>query len=419
MLINPSIYNVSGRLNNNYDPFSDRRYTASTFKTGNFNITNSLTSSINQAMNNAVSNFSSQFNASLKGLNKAANALSDSKGQAFQGRTVENASKAFTVSAAAGAKMGANALTVSQVATKQKNTSAAVAGNEVGFSNAKFSLTVEKEGKSKTIDLTVKTGESNSAAMERFAKTINESDAGVTAKVSQDQYGYAKLELESNTTGKDKGFKVSGTLADTFKLNDNQTAGQDLVYELNGTKGTQASNTITTADKKTTINVKGTTEGAQTFTVKEDTKGMAEAVKAFANAYNEFVDATTNNNNPLVQSMAKQFKNVINKSLDKMGIEGVTLSSDGKMAVNETELNQSLQNNYDEVKNAMMKFDSFTNTIERRTETVLKSPVSNYMPEMESRRTAVKPFIYNYDKLSALNNLNNFGTQGSIIDISL
>lgn len=419
MLINPSIYNTTGRLNFNYDPFNDRRSTASQFNVGSNRYDKSLASSINQAMNSAVTTFSKQFKSSLDGLNKAANVLSDPKGEAFQGRSATSSSKAFSVSAATGAKIESGTFAVSQMATHQKNVSTAFASNAQTHSGSSFNLNIEKGSKSTALSFKVEDGETTGSALNRFAKSINSSNVGVTARVNVDDQGYAQLNIVSNETGKDKGFKLSGSLADAFALNDKQEDGKDLAYERDGVKGTSSSNTLTFDNGKVTVKVQGTTEKTENFQVKEDPNGMTNAVKAFATAYNQFVDATKDNTNPMAKSIEKQFKNAISKSLNSMNLEGIGLDENGKMAINEKELSNAIQANQDSVKKAVMKFDSFANTIERKTENVLNSPISKYMPQMESRPNAVKPFMYNYDKLSSLNNLNTFNTQGSIIDISL
>lgn len=419
MLVNPSIYNTTGRLNFNYDPFNDRRSTASKFNVGANRYDKSLASSINQAMNSAVSNFSKQFNESLKGLNKAANVLSDPKGEAFQSRSASSSSKAFTVTAAAGATMGTSTFAVSQMATHQKNASKAFSSTSLAHSGSSFDLKIDKGSKSTALSFKVEDGETTGTALNRFAKSINSSGIGVTARVNVDEQGYAKLNIVSNETGKDNGFKLSGTLADAFSLNDQQEEGKDLAYERDGVKGTSSSNTLTLDNGKVTVKVQGTTEDPAKFTVKEDPNGMTNAVKAFATAYNQFVDSTKDNTNPMVKSMATQFKNSIAKSLTSMNLEGIGLDKNGKMAINEKELSNAIEANQDSVKKAVVKFDSFANAIERKTENVLNSPISKYLPQMESRPTAVKPFMYNYDKSSSLNNLNTFNTQGSIIDITL
>lgn len=419
MIVNPSIYNGTGRLNYNYDPFAERRNTSLATKTNKSGYTNSLTNSINQAMNSAISKFSSNFQASLSGLKNATKNLNNPNSNAYAGRTTTENSKSFSVEASAGAKIGSTALSVTQLASAQKNSSKAYASDSKEFENTSYKLTIKKDNTSKAFDFSVKSGETYSTAMNRFAEEINSSKSGVTAKVTQDQYGYSKLAIESNETGKNKGFELEGTFADTFKLNDNEEQGKDLEYEVDGEKKTSSKNAIELDGGKVKVKVQGTNEKAENFTVKEDSTGMTNALKDFAKAYNAFAEASKDSSNPLTQSISKQFKNTIDKSLKKMDIEGISLNSDGKMTIDETALAASVKENYDSVKDAVMKFDSFAKTIERKTDNVLSSPISKYMPNIDPRQNVVKPFIYNYDRSSTLNNLNSFTSQGSIIDITL
>lgn len=420
MIVNPSIYNGFGRLNYNYDPFNQRKSAqTSPFPATKAPYTNSLANNINQAMNSAVKNFSTDFKASLTGLNAAAKDLVNAKSAVYSGRTVTENNKAFSVDSALGAKIGANTLSITQLASAQKNFSTAYAKDASELSGKGFDLTIKKGSQSKTLKLNGVDGETNGETLTRFAKTINDSKSGVTARVKEDQYGYSNLEITSNETGKESKVELSGTLAEDLKLNDKQEDGKNLEYELNGVQGTSSSNTLTQDNGRIKITAKEVTTEAQSFTVKEDASGLAKGIARFADAYNAFIDNAKANNNPLTQSIANQFESFVSKSINKMDLKGISLDENGKMTIDQKQLTKSVDTKYDDVKNDVMKFDSFAKVAERKTENMLRSPISNYMPDLSNKQNMVKPFIYNYDKSSYLNNLNSSNVQGSIIDIAL
>lgn len=418
MLINPSVYNVSGRLNNNFDLFSTNRKatgSSSPFTVGGFK--NSLADSINQAMNNAISGFSKTFNNSIKDLKTTSKALADPKASAYAARTVDQKSSAFSVKVGDSAKLNTSSIKVSQIATAQVNTSKAFAKADTTLSGSTQTLTIKKGSTEKSFNFTIGANENNLDALNRVAKDINNAQTAVSAKVTTDDTGNSKLVLTSKETGKDKGFEVSGSLANDLELNANVKAGQDLEYELNGVKGSSAENLISQDNGKVQITVKDVTKDTESFTIKEDPKALYNAVKDFAKAYNQFIDNASENNNPMTQALKKQFQGSVSNTLKNGSLEGVTMTSEGRLEVNEKLLEKNISEDYAAIKKDLTSFSSAASKISRKTDEVLQSPTSKLYPDFANGRSGVNPFIFNYNQASQLNNLNSLLVQGGILDV--
>ena len=429
MLVNPSIYNNTGRYTSNYDLLTlERRNGVASSKSKNtmgYPYKNSLTEQINQSKYETISNFSTNFSRDIGALLTTVKLLSNKKSAVYDDRKADEKSKAFDVLAKDGATMGKQNLKVSGLATSQVNSSQSKSKNTLFEEDFSGQLNINKNGKNKTIDFTLKKGESREDGYLRLSKTINQADAGVSAEVKTDEMGYTTLKITSKETGKDNGFELSGTLADELDLNNKITKGTNLTYELNGKKGESASNQLKLENGKIEVNVKDTNESAETFDIQASSKSLVDTLKNFADSMNQFVERQKNSDNPAMQSVVRQFTNTVRDSLKKMDLEGVQMDKDGQIRIDESKLSKGLEGKVNEVKDAMTQFDSFASSLTRKSEQLLNSPLGELVPRTTNNTgnktlgSSLKAYMYNYSAQSIVTNINQLGGTGSVMDIRI
>lgn len=422
MLVNPSIYNGLGRYNKNVDLTSlERRNgpSAMTKKGEEARIKNSLTEFINNASYKQVSSFNAQFSSDLKALNQSAKTLSNKTSDLFSSRQVTQSSSSFDVSAKSGAALGKRSFSVNALATKQTNLSESKSSTLAMSESSKDSLVIEQGTSKTTIQVEKKSGDTYESYLGRAAKAINESQNGVKASVKVDAMGYAQLSVESKEAGTNSAFKLSGSAADALKLNDQQTAAKDMSYTLDGKEGTAKSNTLTLEDGKTTITAKAVSTESQSFEVTKSSSALTSSLKSFADAFNRFVDNQSGNDNPLSKSIVKQLSGIAKRTVENIGVEGISVNDQGKIAIDESKLNASIKENPDAVEKALTRYDSLSSAIARKTDQIQSVPSFQLAPNFNQNAFPVKAFIYNYTQQSTLSNINQLTSGSSMIDIRI
>lgn len=429
MLVNPSIYNNTGTYTSNYDLLTlEKRTGVASAKAKNtlgYPYKNSLTEQINQAKYDTISKFATDFRADIGTVLSTVKLLSNKKSTVYDDRKAVEKSKAFDVKAKDGATIGSQNLKVSQLATAQVNSTALKSKNTLFEEDFNGQLNINKDGKNKTIDFTLKKGESREDGYLRLAKTINQTDAGVKAEVKTDEMGYASLNVTSKETGKDKGFELSGTLANELDLNNKITKGTNLNYELNGKKGESDSNQLKLENGKIEVDVKGTNESAETFEIQASSNSLVDTMKNFAASMNQFTESQKNSDNPAMQSVVRQFTNTVKASLSKMNLEGIQMDKNGKIQVDEAKLSKELDGKVGDVKDALTNFDSFASSLTRKSEQLLNSPLGDLVPRTAGNTgnktlgSSLKAYMYNYSAQSIITNINQLNGTGSVMDIRI
>lgn len=429
MLVNPSIYNNTGKYTSNYDLLTLEKRTgvanAKPKNTLGYPYKNSLTEQINQAKYETIRQFSTNFRADISTVLSTVKLLSNKKSAVYDDRKAVEKSKAFDVKANEGATLGKQTLKVSQLATAQVNTASLKPKNAIFDDDFSGKLDISKNGKTKSIDFTLKKGETHEDGYLRLSKAINQGNAGVSAEVKTDDMGYTTLKITSKETGKDAGFKLSGTLADELNLNSSEKEGTNMVYELNGKDGESTTNDLKLDDGKIEIQVKATNGEADSFDVQASSKALVDTLKDFATAMNQFTENQRDSDNPAMQSILRQMTNTVKASLDKMDLKGIQMDKNGQLTIDETQLNEALENDVEGIKDKLTDFDSFAANMTRKSEQLLKFPLGELVPrtnsdgENKTLGSSLKAYMYNYSAQSIITNINQLNGTGSVMDIRI
>lgn len=197
--------------------------------------------------------------------------------------SVSSAPGVATTTASSSATSGTYSVNVTQLAQEQKSASAYFADpNAAYFTLGSFAL---QSGAGST-SISVSTGSLNGVA-----SAINSANAGVTASVQSDTFGY-RLTLTGQQTGAANTFSASASPSDPFGWSKNlgllalsQTqASADSGYTIGGVAGTSASNQNVAVDTGVTMNLLAV--GSTTITVAPDYNSVLANTNSLVSQYN-------------------------------------------------------------------------------------------------------------------------------------
>jgi len=237
--------------------------------------------------------------------------------------------------------------------------------------------------------------DSSSNTLSGVRDAINDADIGVTAAIVKTGSAY-RLLMSSDASGLANGMQV--TVSDSGDNNNtdgnglsrlafNASAGTanvhqtiaaaDAAFTVNGLALSSASNTVANVIDGLTLTLKDVTTTTATLSVTDNTSGIKAAVNTFVAGYNTLVttlddltgyDFATKKGGPLqgdfsVLSIASQLRNTLGAaangfqgSYSRLAELGITTSSTGQLAVDDTKLSAALVANYDDVSAVLTRF---------------------------------------------------------------
>lgn len=288
------------------------------------------------------------------------------------------------VSAEKTAIAGSYSVEVEQLAASSKVATQALATD---FATSGAGTLEIKLGADDDSAVTVNIGDGASLVEIRDAINKELEDKGVSANiVNNPNTGKSQLVLSAKETGAGKDIMVTGSdsLAD-FSIDGSQkaegTAGgylqqaQNAKYSIDGLQLESATNTVKDAIPDVEFTIKAKTEEDKPLTVKvgEDQAGVKEQLKKFVNAYNDFMsvakqltavtkvgeDKAPVTGGLVGDSTVRSLVNGVRAELSNMapggdGLRvladlGITTDKDGKLKIDDKQLDKALENNFDQV----------------------------------------------------------------------
>lgn len=204
------------------------------------------------------------------------------------------------------------------------------------------------------ITWTAGTNGSNTLSMGGFATDSTTATANRTALIAQTGFDAAQL----------------GTQAIGAQKMAQSVAAQNAVFSVNGVQVTKTSNTVTDVVEGVTLNLSKVTTAPVALTVTRDTSAVSNSISSFVKAYNDIVttlknnagyDATTKQGGILlgdstVRNLQTQLRSMLNTSvvgvsgtLTRLADAGVNFQKDGTLAINQTKLNDAINNNFNDI----------------------------------------------------------------------
>ncbi len=243
-------------------------------------------------------------------------------------------------------------LTVNRLAKSSIDQSKGFASKDSVVTDTDTSMTISIDGTDYTIDVAAGT------TLSQLTDLINETAGSkVTASIidtgGTDPFS---LIIKSDETGADQSVSYSYAGTDFLGMN-NVQAAQDAELVFNGVTVTRASNRIDDLVVGLTLDLKE--EGASShISIKQDNEAITESVKAFVEAYNDFMDevsaatrydAETETSGIFqgegtITGLKYGVSNIVNGAVGAGGLAdlGITVDRNGYMSLDETQLKSML-----------------------------------------------------------------------------
>lgn len=322
-----------------------------------------------QSVLNTESGTLTGINSDLNALQTAFQSLTSLAG-GLSGMTATSANSAV-VTATAGdtAVAGNHAITISALATTSSYDTNDLASPTTTFGTGTVQIQV---GSGTAQPITVSSGNNTLTGL---AAAINQAGIGVTASVITDANG-ARLALLSDTTGTPGNLTVTSNVSG---LTFTQTQpGTNAALTVDGISLSESSNTVTGAIPGVTLSLMGTSSTPVGVQVGADATTAAQAIQSFVSAYNTVIQdanhqfavstGTDAAGNPTVTAQPLQadagLMQVQNQLLDaanyamsgnngitSLASLGITMNSDGTLAVSNATLQNALSSNFSAVQN--------------------------------------------------------------------
>ena len=355
------------------------------------------------------------FKSALADLQESLSAVNSSA--TFQQKNATTSdSTVMTVSASADAATGSYAISVENLAAAQSlavratftSVSEVVGTGTLTFTRGTTSYTADTSDPVNTANDTydgfvAKAGiasntitiDSTNNTLSGVRDAINAADIGISATIVNDGSAY-RLVLSSNETGAGNSFQVgvsdAGDSNDTdgsglSRLAFNSAAGTTNVYQtvaavdagftVNGLALSSKSNVVTDSITGLTLTLKKTSTAPVTIATTDNTAGIKSAINTFVAGYNDYVttlngltayDSSTGASGALqgdfsARSISDQIRNAISAvsdgwvgSYSRLAEIGITSTSTGALAVDDTKLSAALETSISSVEGVLTRF---------------------------------------------------------------
>ena len=233
-------------------------------------------------------------------------------------------------------------------------------------------------------------GDNNS--LEGVANAINDQTSGVYAYVIDTGVGANpyKLMITAEDTGLDNAFTID---EGTTSLSWTETvAAEDADIDVNGENIQSATNTVAGVVPGVTMTLLGESASAANLTITRDLSGIQSNMQSFVNKYNavmEFINDQSEFNEDsgagvlsgdgtlryiqrsLQQTIGSTFN--VDNDIQSLSMIGIKTESDGSLSINETELQDALNENYSEVMDLFTAEDAVLDAVEAKLDIFLDS----------------------------------------------
>lgn len=361
------------------------------------------------------------FHDAVKGVNSSAKAIT-AKGF-FDQKYVTSDSSAVSGQAKTGAKSAQYEVTVSQLATGQRNESAKVNGGGYGaLASGSYTFGISAgTGVEKQVAVNVSATDTNKQVLSKFAAAINNGNTGVRAEVKTDgdkQY----LSLQGKDTGAASTFSlrdISGNAVSSLNLSNTAQAAQDAKYTVNGTAYQSSSNKVSLDNGNVTLQLNKTSVDKVKVSVGEDPNKLAEAVGSLVNQYNKLNEVVSNSGfmTSRGEKLLSGVQSLVSRRSSELAQMGITMDSGtGQLAVDEKKLSSALASSPDKVKSALAGSGGLAKNLEGLSKAIMDMPMSSYVKAPDVSQAL--GYGNGFQGFSSLNK-QNMAAQGLFFDMTV
>ena len=326
---------------------------------------------------------SNKYNTQLSAIGQISSALSNLQsvsGKMSTGAFLQQFKASSTdtsianVTTSSGGVSGSYALNVTQLAKSRQLVFDQFGGSDITdpkatLSGAPTSLTLTVAGKSSVINLTPSA--SDTVSLQSISDRINQSSAGVSASVVQNNGKY-KLVIASSNSGSDNAFSIgaggtdSGSTSGSTLVGLTQSttaasesaAASDALLTVNGVSVSSGSNHLTNVISGANVDI--TKLGQSTITMTSDSSGITSSLQGFVDAYNQVksaVDSARSGSlkaNASVLAIQQKLTSILSTpvagvdattSYAYLAQAGISIQKDGTLKLDQTAFNKALSAN--------------------------------------------------------------------------
>lgn len=375
-------------------------------------IVSKYTGMLNKAVTSELSNVISSVRNNTLQLNKNAKALTTTP-KTFNALAPDNAATGILGS---NYQYKNNTLQINQLATKQVNEGNSFTPKDTNtFAPGAYSMSLKSGSKSYQLDITIGEKETNAFVLNKVAEGINGLNAGITAKVFTNDSGDQNLVLESDNTGTNSAFEVTGTLTTALGVDQTTQEAQNAQFTFNDEDYETQNNTPALDNNKVQLNLKKVTEGTVQLDTSINTDNLANKVNAFVESYNSLQENLNNQSgNRAIKAIGNQLDKMAQNASKDLKEFGIHRDDNGQLKVEQDTLTEAIANNPDRARRLLADRNSFASKVQTRTEQFLKMPANSIA---DFNKQSPNPYHFLSDRQNTL--IKSAFYAGNMFDLTL
>lgn len=399
-----------------YGPSSD-------FLFSNFPVSKSFSDYIDSAAEKKVADFMERYEDSSNSLSEVSRDLKQLFISTYENKEVRVDSDTLEAVAKQDAMVQAYNFTVEQLATVQQDSSNAVERDGTNLTEfGTTEITIDQAGESFDITIDTQGAEDNQAVLKKVSSAINKSEANVSAKVLTDDSGNARLALESEESGRDNAFEVSGDLASFIEIKSISTA-QNARYSVNGEIAESNSNTIALDHDQLEVTFKEETDEIESIAVELSTETAESKLSNLVEQLDDVKDFLTNysDDSPMLAKYKRRFQGLIHQFESDLEAVGIEKDNNDSMTFSEDRFQQKFDEDGTDILKNLDRANGFINELNKFSDDLQAQNIQTLAPASSSNNlpTFMQDDFISYLALSRNFNMNAFYPTGGILDFML
>lgn len=295
-------------------------------------------------------------------------------------------------------------LQVEQLATPQHNKGNTLPAEQSSIDAGKHQFLVQTAGSDYQFEIETKAGESNLRIQRRLAMSVNNSNIGIRAKVTESGAS-SMLTLESQASGSgalEGGLRfqiqdINGShLAERLGIHQVFQPSEDAIFQLNGELQNSSSNQIS-VNNGIGIQLHQISKQPVSVCLTPDTSSILEDVEHFVDIYNHFIDlANQTDQQPNgSKKLLNELRGINRYFYNSLESTGLTITADGHLKKDDALLVQSTKNG--QFQELFQQLSDFKRAIQNTTNKITLNPME-YVDKMvvsypNTRQSFPNPYL--------------------------
>jgi len=401
-----------------------KAYSPSTdFIFNNFPVSRSFGDFIDTRAEQTVEDFMKRYKESSTELSQASTDLKQLFLKTYENKKIHIDSESLEAVSKQNVMIKKYDFVVAQLATIQQDTSNAIDSNSTNLTEfGTTELELQQDGQNFTLSINTEDAENNQDVLKKISSAINKSTAAVSAKVLSDGEGNARLSLESQQTGSEKAFKLTGDITSIIGITSISSA-RNALYSVNGEAAESTSNTIELDNGQLEVTFKEEIDHIETISIElntdQITSQLADLTNQLERTKNFFSDYSDDSRmlskyKLRLESLVTQFQN----DLNSVGVETV---DNGSIHFSKKKFETNFENEGTAIIKNLDKANGFIDKLNKFSEDLYTQDIQSLMPANTPNNlpTFMQDDFISYLSMSRGFNINAFYPTGGILDFML